>query len=108
MAIAVDRLQIARMVDLGLRPAPQCPVRLADDVVNLVGRGDAQLAAQAVGALAQPAVAAQYLDAQFLPRIAVAALVAIPALGRRPTSLGGGLGGEQFGPEAFEFHICGY
>lgn len=83
MALRVDRLQIARMVDLGLRPAAQVAFGLADDVVHLVGRGDAELAAEAVGALAQPAVALQDDQAQFLPRIAVSALVAITALGVR-------------------------
>lgn len=81
VAIAVDRLQVARMVDFSRRPAAQLSFGLADDVVNLVGLGDAQPPTLAVGALAQSAVTAQYLDAQFFPRIAVAALVAITALG---------------------------
>lgn len=98
VAIAVDRLQIARMVDLGLRPAAQPRLGLADDVVNLVGGGDAELATHAVGTLAQSAVAAEYLDAQFLPLPAIAALVAIPALGvGTPAGCGARLRLEQLG-----------
>lgn len=80
VAFPVDCLQIARMVYLGLRPAAQPSLGLAYDVVNLVGRRDAQPSALAIGALAHPVVAAQYLDAQLLPSIAVAALVSVAAL----------------------------
>lgn len=98
MAIAVDSLQVARMVDLGLRPAAQLTLGLADDVVNLVGWGHTELATHAVGALAQSAVAAKYLDAQFLPRPSVAALVAITALGvSTPARSGAWLRLEQLG-----------
>src|SRR5574340_925239 len=97
VALAVDGLQIARMVYLGLRPAAQPRLGLADDVVNLVGRRDAQPPTQAVGALAHPVGAAQYLDAQLLPRIAVAALVSVATLAIS-TPAGGRFGGlEQFG-----------
>lgn len=98
MALRVDRLQIARMVDLGLCPAAQLRLGLADDVVNLVGRRDTEFSAQAVGALAQSAVAAQHLDAQFFPRPSVAALVTVAALGVGPPArCGAWLRLEQLG-----------
>lgn len=98
MALAVDSLQVARMVNLGLRPATLPRLGLADDMVNLVGRCDAELAAATVGALAHPVVAAQYLDPQLFPGIAVAALVSITALTiGTPTCRRARGGLEQFG-----------
>ena len=38
MALCVDSLQIARMVDLGGCPAPAARLGLADDVMHLVSR----------------------------------------------------------------------
>ena len=94
MALTVYRLQIARMVDLGRCPAALPRLGLADDVVNLVGRCEPQPSTQAVGTLAQPAITLQDDQPQLFPSIPVAALVSITTFGRRPASLGGGLGWE--------------
>lgn len=90
MALRVDCLQIARMVHLGLRPAALPRLGLADDVVNLVGRCEAQPPAQAVGALAQSAVALQDDQAQLFPRITIATLVSVTAIRCCPALPGGG------------------
>lgn len=104
VTFAVNRLQIARMVDLSLRPAPRYGLGSTDDVVNLIGRGEPRLSAQAVGALAQPVVTLEDAQPQLFPRVAVAALVAITALGvSTPASRGLRLV-EQLGAEAFELH----
>lgn len=81
MALRVDCLQIARMVNLGLRPAALSRLGLADDVMNLVGRCEPQPSTQAFGALAQSAVALQDDKPQLFPRITVAALVSVAAFG---------------------------
>lgn len=94
VALRVYRLQIARMVDLGLCPAPAARLGLADDVMHLVGRCEPQPSTEAVGALAQPAITLQDGQPQLLPRIVVAALVSVAAFGCCPAALGGGLGGE--------------
>lgn len=52
MAIAIDRLQIARMVDLVRRPAPGARLGLADDMVHLIGNSEPQPPALALWALA--------------------------------------------------------
>lgn len=104
VTLLVDRLQIARMVDFSLRPAPRYPLGSADDVVNLVGRGEPRLSAQAVGALAQPVVTLEDAQPQLFPRIAVAALVSVAPLSVS-TPAGRGLRlVEQFRSEAFELH----
>lgn len=94
MALRVDSLQIARMVDLGLRPAALPRLGLADDVVYLVGRCEPQPSAQAFGALAQSAVTPQDDQPQLFPRVAVAALVSVAAIRCSPAALGGGFGWE--------------
>ena len=95
MTIAVDRLQVARMVDFSRRPAALPRLGLADDVMHLVGRCEPQPSAQAVGALAQSVIPLQDGQPQLLPRPAVAALVAITALGvGTPARCGARLGLE--------------
>lgn len=93
VAFPAYRLQIARMVYLGLRPAALPRLGLADDVVNLVGWCELQPSAEAFGALAQSAVTLQDDQPQLFPRIAVAALVSVAAIRCGPTLPGGG-GGE--------------
>lgn len=94
MAFPAHGLQVARIVDLGGGPAALPRFRLADDVVNLVGRCEPQPSAEAFGALAQSTVAPQDDQPQLFPRIAVAALVPVAAIRCRPTSLGGGYAWE--------------
>lgn len=90
VALRVDRLQIARMVDLVGCPAPHTRLGFADDVVDLGGRRQAQSPALALGALAESVVTLEDDDAQLFPLVAVAALVSAATLGvRLPASLGG-------------------
>ena len=96
MALCVDCLQIARVVDLGGCPAPATRLGLADDVMHLVGRCEPQPSAEAVGALAQPAVALQDGQPQLFPLVAVAALVSVTTLWCRPSLPVGGFAGQQF------------
>lgn len=105
MALAVDSLQITRVVDLGLRPAALPGLGLADDVVNLVGRRDALLATQTVGALAQSVVAPEDDQAQLFPRPTIAALVSVAALAvGTPPRCRAWRGFEQFGAQTLDFH----
>lgn len=98
MALAVDRLQVARAVDLVRRPAPLTRLGLADDVVNLVGRCEPQPSALALGALAEAVVTLEDDDAQLLPLVAIAALVsAATLLVRNPASHGRCVTGKQLG-----------
>ena len=67
MAVLVDRGQVARVIDLLLRPAAALGVCLAHDVMHLGGDGHSDLAALAVVALTQAVIAPQNLETQFVP-----------------------------------------
>jgi len=64
-------LQVARVIYLLLCPTLTLGVCLGQDVVNLCGWGNKQLATHAQTALAQPVVAAQHVEPELVPRCTV-------------------------------------
>lgn len=73
MAGVADRLQVGVVIDAVERAVQTSPLCLVDDVIDLIGSRDAALMQTG---LAQPAVANQDELALFVPRGAVAALMA--------------------------------